>query len=253
MISNKIYNTQDLVLQISKSFDPAKLNLNEYKRFLNALCGNRDYQKAAIESAIIYLASGRYKSIEDLVYENAKLNPHLISRYHTLEDYKRKLQFPQKLSATIDLATGTGKSYVMYGIAQIALSLGIVDKVLVLCPSLTIKDELTKKFIECSADKRLIEALPSSAHWRNPHIINANETIQSSFVCVTNIHAVYSSNSSSIVDSLGFNKGNSCLVLSDEVHHAYNKTEGRDEETQSIKKWRELDRKSTRLNSSHRP
>lgn len=240
MVNNKIYNTQDLVLQVSKSYDPAKLNLKEYKRFLNALCGNREYQKEAIEAAIIYLAYGKYKSIEDLVQENAKQNPNLTSRYHTLEDYKRKLQLPQKLSATIDLATGTGKSYVMYGIAQIALSLGIVDKVLVLCPSLTIKDELTKKFIESAADKRLIEALPTTAHWRNPHIINANETIQSGFVCVTNIHAVYSSNNSSIVDSLGFNKGNTCLVLSDEVHHAYNKIEGRDEESQSIKKWREF-------------
>ena len=44
---------------------------------------------------------------------------------------------------------GTGKSFVMYGIAQIALGLGIVDKVLVLGPpSLTIERELTKKFEE---------------------------------------------------------------------------------------------------------
>lgn len=240
MISSKIYNTQDLVLQVRKSFDPAKLKLHEWERFINLLCGDRFYQKEAIRAAIIYLAAGHYKSIEDLIIENTRLNPNLLTRYHTPDDYKRKIQLPNKLSATIDLATGSGKSFVIYGIAQIALGVGLIDKVLVLCPSVTIREELSKKFSILSADKRLIEAIPDKAHWRNPRIINANDTIKSGDLCVTNIHSVYSSNSSSIVDSLGFSKGNSCLVLNDEAHHIYNKIEGRDEESQSIKKWKEF-------------
>jgi len=240
MIASKTYNTQDLVLQVRKSFDPSKLNLSEWERFLNILCGDRFYQKEAIKSSIIYLASGNYSSIEDLVQENSRNNPQLTTRYHSIEDYKKKVQLPGKLSATVDLATGTGKSFVIYGIAQIALGVGIIDKVLVLCPSITIREELTRKFIDLASDKRLIDALPEGAHWRNPAIINANETIKPGSLCVTNIHSVYASNSSSIVASLGFGQGDTCLVLNDESHHVYNKAEGRDEETQSIKKWKEF-------------
>jgi type III restriction enzyme len=240
MIASKTYNTQDLVLQVRKSFDPSRLKLNEWERFLNILCGDRFYQKEAIKSALIYLASGNYLCIEDLVQENSRNNPQLITRYHSIEDYKKKVQLPGKLSATIDLATGTGKSFVIYGIAQIALGVGIIDKVLVLCPSITIREELTKKFTLLASDKRLIDALPEDAHWRNPTIINANETIKPGSLCITNIHSIYASNSSSIVASLGFGQGDTCLVLNDESHHVYNKAEGRDEETQSIKKWKEF-------------
>lgn len=240
MITNKTYKTQDLVLKVKEFYDPAVLKLKDWERFINVLCGTRYYQKEAIRSAIIYLASKNYSSIEDLVIENSKTNMELLTRYHSLEEYKSKLQLPNKLSCTVDLATGTGKSFVIYGIAQIAMGLGLVDKALILCPSVTIREELTKKFISLSADKNLNEAIPESAHWRNPSIINANETILPGKVCITNIHSVYSTNSSSIVESLGFGQGNQCIVLNDESHHVYNKAEGRDEEMQSIKKWKEF-------------
>lgn len=123
----------------------------------------------------------------------------------------------------------------MYGIAQIALALGAVDKVLVLCPSLTIKNELTDKFEKLAVDSRLLNALPGTAHIRNPRIINADQTIKQGDICITNIHAVYGKNTSSILDSLGFGKGSRCLVLNDEVHHAYNRVEGKDAESKSLK------------------
>jgi len=240
MITNKIYNTQDLVLQVRKSFDPAKLKLNDWERFINMICADRFYQKDAIKAAIIYLASTNYSSIEDLIIENHSSNPNLTTRYHSIEEYKKKIQLPGRLSGTIDLATGTGKSYVMYAIAQIAMGLGIVDKVLVLCPSVTIREELTKKFYSLSSDKRIIDSIPEGAHWKNPTVINANETILPGCICITNIHAVYASTSSSIVASLGLGQRENCLVLNDESHHVYNKAEGRSEETQSIKKWKEF-------------
>jgi len=240
MVANKIYKTQELVLQVRKSFDPAKLQLAKWERFINMLCGDRDYQKEAIKSAIIYMASGNYNSIENLVQENARFNFNISSRYHSIEEYYRKTQLPNKLSGTLDLATGTGKSFAIYGISQIALGLGIVDKVLVLCPSVTIREELTKKYIELTTDKRLLDTIPDEAHSRNPRIINSNETIKPGDICVTNIHAVYASNSSSIIDSLGFGKGEQCLVLSDEVHHVYNKPEGNSDESKGIKKWKEF-------------
>ena len=158
----KIYKTQDLILSISKTYDPKKLNLKEWVNFIDVLCGDRQYQKEAIEAAIIYIASGEYAAIEDLIAENWTKNPELHKRYHDLYDYQEKLQLPKKLSGVIDLATGTGKSYVIYGIAQIALGLGLVDKVLVLCPSLTIEAGLNST---TRSSRRLDASSPACNYW----------------------------------------------------------------------------------------
>ena len=242
MAGKKIFNTQDLVLKVNdKNFDPIKYPLDEWERFLDVLCQNREYQKEAIKTAIHYLISTKYNTIEDLVKENYKTNDQLQLRYKTDKEYLSKIQLPNKLSACIDLATGTGKSFVMYGIAQIALGLGIVDKVLVLGPpSLTIERELTKKFEELSTNPSLKNSIPSSAKVGNPTIINADQTIKDSCIAIENINAVYSKTGSSIFDSLAFGKGERCLVLNDEVHHAYNKVEGTSNESKSIKKWKEF-------------
>ena len=233
MVKIKTYNTQDLILEVKKNFNPAKLNLKLWTDFLDVLCGDREYQKEAIESAIIYLASGEYKAIEDLIEENFRNNPELQNRYNSnVKKYLASLPLPHKLSAVIDLATGTGKSYLIYGIAQIALGLGLVDKVLVLCPSLTIESGLKEKFENLSGDDKLKATLPDSATLKNPRIISANNTIKNGDICVENIHAVYEKTGSSINDSLEGN-GERVLVLNDEVHHAYNSIGNQD-----IKKWR---------------
>jgi type III restriction enzyme len=237
----KQFNTQDLVLKVSHNYDLSKLDFKQWSTFLDILCGDREYQKIAIRETIIYLASGKYASIEDLVKENfTHKNPKLLERYKDLQEYYRKIQLPQKLSATVDLATGTGKSYVMYGIAQIALGIGLVDRVLVLCPSLTIEKGLTEKFFDLSSSEALKNTLPDVAVLRNPSIINATRTIKVGDICIENIHAVYANNGSSIQDSLGFGKGQTCLVLNDEAHHIYNKVTGNDKESQVLKKWREF-------------
>lgn len=242
MSANRIFNTQDLVLKVNtKSFDPEKLPISEWKSFLDVLCGNRDYQKEAIKTAIIYLASNKYKTLDDLIRENYRSNDELKKRYTTEKEYLNKLQIKSRLSANIDLATGTGKSYVMYGIAQIALGIGLVDKVLVLGPpSTTIEKSLTEKFITLTSNSTLKNAIPEKSKYQNPTIINAESTIQEGCICIENINAVYSKNTSSVLDSLGFGKGERCLVLCDEVHHAYNIVEGRSDDAQSIKKWKEF-------------
>jgi type III restriction enzyme len=234
----QVFDIQQLVLSVSPSFEPTKLRLNDWQAFINVLCGSRRYQQEAINAAIIYLFGGRYQTVEDLIKENFNQNPEISRRYNdSFIEYERKLQLPKRLSGTIDLATGTGKSFVMYGIAQIALALGAVDKVLVLCPSLTIKNGLTEKFEKLAANTRLLNALAETAHIRNPRIINADQTIKHGDICITNIHAVYGNSSSSILDSLGFGKGARCLVLNDEVHHAYNRAEGHTAESKGLKEW----------------
>ena len=140
----------------------------------------------------------------------------------------------QKLSCTVDLATGTGKSYVIFGVAQIMLGLGLVDKVLVLCPSTTIEVGLTDKFTEFLANPKLQDLVPESAVIKNPHLTNGNYSIKTGDICVENIHAVYENTGSSIEASFK-NINKDILVINDESHHIYNATSDK-----KIKKWKEF-------------
>ncbi|MCK5599825.1 DEAD/DEAH box helicase family protein [bacterium] len=235
----KTYKTGDLVLTVTKTYDPSILDLSVWDRFLDVLCDNRIYQKEALQQAVIFLASGKYNSIKDLIKENynSGINAEIKTRYKNIDDYYRHLQLPNKLSANIDLATGTGKSYVIYGIAQIMLGLGLVDKVLVLCPSLTIEKGLMEKFTHLASDTKLRQTIPENSNYKSPRIIDANSTIRDGDICVENIHAVYERTGSSIQDSLK-DVGERVLVLNDEAHHIYNKVAGRDSQSKSIKKWK---------------
>jgi len=225
----------DLVLKVSENIDPARFDISKYEAFLDALCGAREFQKEVIRTVLRYLLGGRYRNLRGLAEENYNQNPNLRKLYPTFSDFERHLQLPDKLSCTIDLATGTGKSYVLYGIARIMLAEDVVDRVLVLTPSTTIEKGLTEKFKKLSADADLLRLIPEDAKIKNPGIINATETIRTGDICIENIHAVYEYVKSSVQDSLTC-RGETTLVLNDEVHHAYNPP-GRD---QAIKKWKEF-------------
>lgn len=227
-----VFNQKDLVLKVNKNYDKSRLNLDKWEAFLDVLCGDRYYQKEAIRSAIIFLASGMYRTIEDVVKENYDKNPELSKKYSQIEDYYKDIQIRNKLFANIDLATGTGKSYVIYGIAQILLSEKFVKRVLVLCPSLTIEKGLTKKLEELSSDANLRNTIPDDLVGLTPRIISADSTIREGDICVENIHAVYEKTGSSIKDSFK-NGGGDTLVLNDESHHIFNSTNEKD-----IKKWK---------------
>ena len=230
----KSYNNKDLVLEINETYDPNILKIDEWDEFLDVLCGDRQYQKEAILKAVIYLCSGNYKSLSDLAIENYKKNSELQNKYSDLDKFLSKIQLPDKLFANVDLATGTGKSYVMYGIAQILLGLGFVNKVLILCPSITIEEELKKKFISLSSNDLLKKVVPVSAKYKNPSIVDANCTVKKGDICIENIHAIYDRTNSSIEDSFR-NDGNSTLVLNDESHHIFNDITKKDS-----KKWKEF-------------
>jgi len=236
----KRYDTKDLILKVNQFYNQSELPLPYWDRFLDALCGTREYQKKAIRSSVIYLASKEYTNIQDLVSKNHYQNPQLRERYPELADYHRKLQLPSKLSATIDLATGTGKSYVMYGIAQILLGLGLVKRVLVLCPSTTIEKELHKKFLALVSDPILKETIPPSAIIRNPSIVDGSITVDEGAICIENVHAVYERTGSSIEDSFGFKRGFDTVVLNDETHHIYNKISGNTTEARGLKIWKKF-------------
>lgn len=231
----KTFKQSDLVLKVSSVYDTNELDYAAWQPFVDKLCGDRIYQKEAIKNAIIYLASNNYSSLKELAEYNYAQNACLRDKYLSMENFLAALQMKEKLYANIDLATGTGKSYVIYGIAQIALGLGLVKRVLVLCPTLTIENGLMQKIEMLSSDASLKALIPENAVCKNPRVISANETVKNGDVCIENIHAVYENTGSSIEDSF-FDSGNDTLVLNDESHHIFNR--GIDDS--STKKWKEF-------------
>lgn len=227
------FRNQELMLHVSLAVDRSRWDESRYEAFLDALCGYREYQKESIREALRYLLSGQYADLRALAQENYRQNPILESRYGSWKGMERHLQFPHHLAATLDLATGVGKSYVLYGLAAIMLAEGAVDRVLVLCPSTTIELGLLDKFRALAGDADLRTLLPANVKWPAPHILNASESITEGSICIENYHAVLEHVGSSIRDSLS-GKGARTLVLNDEAHHVVNESQAQ------VKKWKEF-------------
>lgn len=225
---------KNLVLSVDKNYDRSKFDLDDWDEFLDNLCGDRSFQKDAIKTAIIYLFGDRYTTICDLLRENYNKFIDIKEHYGTIEKFIKSVQLPELLSGSIDMATGSGKSYVIFGIAYIAMAVGAVKRVLVLCPSPTIADGLTEKFQSLIIDENIFNAVPNKYQPLPIRITDANTTIRCNDICIENIHAVYERTGSSIKDSFK-DTGEDTLVLSDEVHHAYNSSADKE-----IRKWREF-------------
>src|SRR3989344_4325042 len=133
----EIISPNDLVLRLSEKAN--NFDISKYEDFIGELCGKWEFQIEAIRKVVKLFLSGEYKNIEDLVKENFKENETMQEFFRDEEELLDDLLFKDKLSCTIDLATGTGKTWVMYAVARILLAEGVVDNVLVVCPSRTIK------------------------------------------------------------------------------------------------------------------
>lgn len=214
----------ELVMKVSPA-NPRGVDFDAYDDFLDLLCEHRDYNKAAVREAACFLLGGAYANTEALARENFFANPALQEFYGSADALVAKLPFPERLACSLDMATGTGKSFVMYALAQILLCEGAVDQVLVLCPSTTIERGLTQKFKALASDSNFRASLPKRSGINNPRIVNSSVTVQSGDIC-ENIHATYERTGSSINYSLK-GHGARTLVLSDEAHHIFNA--GRDE------------------------
>lgn len=229
----KTFKNEDLILKVTADIDPSIWDESRYEAFLDELCGTREYQKDAIRTTLRYLLGGRYANLRALAKENFGNNNEIQQRYGSWAGMERHLQLPDQLSCSIDLATGTGKSYVLYGLAAILLAEGKVDRVLVLCPSNTIEGGLLEKFRALASNADLRDLLPKGARLKAPHIINASETIVDGSICVENYHAILEHVKSSIRDSLK-GCGERVAVFSDEAHHVAN------ESGTNAKKWKEF-------------
>lgn len=227
------YHNEDLVLEVDASVDRQKWDEGKYESFLDELCGAREYQKEAIRSALRYMLGGEYKNLRELAVKNFERNAVLRDMHGSRGGMERHLQLPDQLSASLDLATGTGKSYVMYGIAAIMLAEGAVDRVLVLCPSTTIEAGLMEKFEKLAGSADLRDLLPAKAVVNSPRIINASESIVAGSICIENYHAILAHVHSSIRESLK-GRGGKTLILNDEAHHVVNESAGQ------TKRWKEF-------------
>lgn len=227
------FRNEELILKVSSTAPASAWDESRYEAFIDELCGDREYQKEAIRTALRYLLGGKYGSLRDLARINFDENPVLESRYGSWAGMESHLQLPDQLSASLDLATGTGKSFVLYGLAAILLAEGAVDRVMVLCPSTTIEAGLLEKFRELAGKSDLRDLLPDHSKISAPHIINASETITPGSICVENYHAILEHVGSSIRASL-YGKGASVAVLNDEVHHVANESTGK------VTRWKEF-------------
>lgn len=215
------YKDSDLVLEVSKNVNPAVWDEGFYQNFFELLFGKRNYQKEAAEIALRFLNSDEYKDITALAKENFEKNEVIRARWNNdFSKMQDDLESSNKLSATLDLATGTGKSYVMFAIALIMLATKKVSRVLVLVPSRTIERELTQKFKDLLENQQLLKTL--GQNFVPPQILNGDSTIVENSIAIENRDAIYKAQSSrnSIIDSLRGN-GEKTLVLNDEVHHVY--------------------------------
>lgn len=228
------FRISDQILKLDDVSDGTEAVVHKYDAFLNLLhTGNYAFLRDAAREALRFLVSAKYPDLERLARENWS-RPELAKRHASIDALLGKMPLRDRKAATLDIATGGGKSYLMYGLAAIALAEGLVDRVLVLCPSLTIEEGLLEKFNALAGNQELTAIMKElGAVVAIPGIKRGNETIQSGDICIENVHAVYTNAGSSIADSFKGHGGRT-LVLNDEAHHLFSPD---DSDESSMKKW----------------
>ena len=218
-------NLSDHTLDINvRRCDYEKFDFSEIEDFVRALTGEREFQYRAIKEVMIYLWGGSYKNITDLAKENYAKKEEIRRRFQSEENFLRHLPLPDRLSGVVHMATGTGKSYVIFAIAYLSLVMGKTKRVLVLGPSSTVIEAgLTRKFKEYLYGQKgleLQEKLPLKYRNIPINLLNENDPITDNSIVIENINSIYNKDNNSIGDTL-FSQVDEVLVLSDEVHHAY--------------------------------
>ncbi len=154
--------------------------VHKYDAFLNLLCADKYvFQRDAVRETLRFLVSENYPDLERLARENWNAREAIRQRHESLDAYLEKMPLRDRKSLSLDLATGTGKSFVMYALAAIVLAEGLAERVLVLCPSLTIEEALLEKFTALAGNGELSEIMKElGAAVAIPGIKRGNETIQ---------------------------------------------------------------------------
>ena len=216
----KRLNLSDHTLDINiRKCNYNKFNFSDIEEYVSELVGSRDYQYDAIKQTMIYLWGGGYKSITDLGKENYQQKLQIQQRFGTETSFLHNLPLPDRLSGVVHMATGTGKSYVIFAIAYLSLVMGLTKRVLVLGPASTIIEQgLCEKFKDLMSRREFSDKLPTRYRGKAINLLTDNDPIEDDSIVIENINAVYTFGG--ITDTF-FKNTNEILVLGDEIHHAY--------------------------------
>jgi type III restriction enzyme len=213
-------NLSDHTLDINiRKCNYSKFDFREIAEYVQELAGSREYQYEAIKQVMIYLWGRGYKSVSDLARENFSKKAQIQHRFGTEENFLYQLPLPDRLSGVVHMATGTGKSYVIFAIAYLSIVMGLTKRVLVLGPASTIIEQgLREKFRSLMHRSELNNKLPQKHRGKVVQLLTDNDPIEDDSIVIENINAVYTFGG--ITDTLFKNTGE-VLVLGDEIHHAY--------------------------------
>ncbi|MCJ7772791.1 MAG: DEAD/DEAH box helicase family protein [Desulfobacterales bacterium] len=216
----KRLNLSDHTLDINiRKCNYNKFNFSEIEDYVRELVGSRDYQYDAIKQIMIYLWGNGYKSITELGKENYQQKWQIQQRFGTETNFFHNLPLPDRLSGVVHMATGTGKSYVIFAIAYLSLVMGLTKRVLVLGPASTIIEQgLREKFRDLMNRKEFNDSLPQRYRGKAINLLTDNDPIEDDSIVIENINAVYTFGG--ITDTF-FKNTTEVLVLGDEIHHAY--------------------------------
>lgn len=196
-----------------------KFDYRDIEQFVIELARGREYQIDAIKRIMTYLWGGAYRDITQLAKENYKENTHLQDKYKDEQMFLSHLPLPDRRSGVVHMATGTGKSYVIFAVAYLSLVMGYVKRVLVLGPSSTIIEKgLKEKFNEYLHNYKLLDTLPSKYRNIPVGILTDKDEMEDGNIVIENINAIYRKGG---INETFFNTDSDVLVLGDEIHHAY--------------------------------
>jgi len=189
----KRLNLSDHTLDINiRKCNYSKFSFSEIEEYVRALVGSRDYQYDAIKQIMIYLWGGGYKSITELGKENYEQKLQIQQRFGTETNFFQNLPLPDRLSGIVHMATGTGKSYVIFAIAYLSILMGLTKRVLVLGPASTIIEQgLREKFRDLMNRKEFNDKLPIKYRGKAINLLTDNDPIEDDSIVIENINAVY--------------------------------------------------------------
>jgi type III restriction enzyme len=240
-----------------RKYSVDKLDITEIEDYVRDLAGSRDYEYEAIINILKYLWGGSYESVVKLAEENWETKEAIQQRFQSKEHFINTMPLPDKLSGVCHMATGTGKSYVIFAIAYLSILLEKVNRVLILTPSSTIiKKGLREKIHEHMFGERGLELkqkLPARYRNKTVKLITRNDAPEDNAIMVENINGIFQYFHDRDHNSIAgfFNQTDEVLVLSDEVHHAYSRwdpskvsydfdelnREGRQTEAENERRW----------------
>ncbi|MDD5689545.1 MAG: DEAD/DEAH box helicase family protein [Caldisericia bacterium] len=171
-----------------------QFDFSEVEDFVRELVGTREYQFRAIKELMIYLWGGGYKDIAELARENFARKEEIQSRFKTEENMIKNLPLPDRLSGVVHLATGTGKSYIMFAIAYLSIVMGKTKRVLVLGPSSTVIERglwgKFKDYLYSSKGQQLQTKLPVKYQNIPVNLLNETQTNTDNSNVIENINSI---------------------------------------------------------------